>query len=132
MNHDDYRFESTEGIRLKLPPVLNMTLNRLDIPILRYPPSKGEGRNARKRMDEYFEQSKTIKNPNLLSERFKKEHDGHSVAFIDKLPSQSDFPIYILNRSNGRFVLYEDIDDVRVFYPIENPDLYWTKKSLGD
>ena len=105
-----------------------MTLNWINAKT----PSPNEIEESKNRMKEFHEQSQTIKNPNLLSEKLKKEYDPSLIKFNYRWPTKADFPIYRYNKIIDTLERLETYDDLGIM-PIQcHNNLYWSRVFMGD
>jgi hypothetical protein len=94
-------------------------------------PSEKEISDSTCRRDKYFRQSKTIKNPNLLTSLLQKDH-GLLIRFSEKRPQETDLPIYIYCITADRLDFIQCEKDLQEFLNINMYDLLWTKQFIGD
>lgn len=90
--------------------------------------------SALNRMFSYYRQSKTKKNPNLLSEILKKDTCGWE-SFNSKLPDIWDFPIYTYYKRSEELLHFKTAEEFTNRFKRKGKfpkDLLWVKQNQGD
>jgi hypothetical protein len=131
---DNHRFESATGNKLKLPEVANLSERVCSdfTAFLTVPPTHEEAHEAKTRMRNYYHQSRTIPNPNSLSEMLRKEFTSGSFRMRDKLPKKEDFPIYVFHRLLGKFERFNSIEIFELLVFRTDPEIFWCSMIQGD